>query len=288
MVAPAGPVPSKALALGVARLEARYQLVYDDGLFATAGFLAGNDERRLAELGRALGDPTIRAIFCARGGYGTMRLLPRLDVGPLVRDPRPFIGFSDVTALHALLLCHEVVSIHGPVVTQLGKLGEEDAAALFQVLEEPTPPEPWRGLIPLSAPPAHAVATGPLVGGNLELITRLLGTPYLPPLDGAVLALEEVAERPYRLDRSLTQLELAGVWNRVAAVVVGDLTRCDPVGDEPAPEAVLRERLERLPIPVLAQAPFGHGSRNRAFAHGAQVRVDAHAGTLTFLEAAVV
>jgi muramoyltetrapeptide carboxypeptidase len=280
-------VPSKALALGAARLAARYELVYDEGLLATQGFLAGSDERRLAELDRALGDPTIRAIFCARGGYGTMRLLPRLDLGPLVRDPRPLIGFSDVTALHAALLCQEVLSIHGPVVTQLGKLGDEDVTALLQLLEDPAPPEPWHGLTPLSAPPARPVATGPLVGGNLELITRLLGTPYLPSLDGAVLALEEIGERPYRLDRSLTQLELAGVWDRVAAVVVGDLIRCDPVGDDPAPEAVLRERLERLPVPVLAQAPFGHGSRNRAFAHGAQVRVDARAGSLTFLEGAV-
>lgn len=287
MVAPAGPVPPSALAAGLARLGARYQLVYDDGVLATQGHLAGSDERRLAELERALTDPTIRAIFCARGGYGTMRLLPRLDLGPLVRDPRPLIGFSDVTALHAALLCKDVVSIHGPVVTQLGKLGEEDATALYRLLEDPTPPEPWHGLTPLAAPPDRSVATGPLVGGNLELVTRLLGTPYLPPLDGAVLALEEVGERPYRLDRALTQLELAGVWDRVAAVVVGDLIQCVPVGDEPAPEVVLRERLERLSIPVLAQAPFGHGSRNRAFAHGTQVQVDARAGSLTFLEGAV-
>lgn len=286
-MAPAGPVPSNALALGAARLGARYQLRYDDGVLATQGYLAGSDERRLAELERALGDPTLRAIFCARGGYGTMRLLPRLDLGPLVRDPRPLVGFSDVTALHAAVLCQDVVSIHGPVVTQLGKLGEEDAAALFRLLEDPTPPEPWRGLTSLSAPPARSVATGPLVGGNLEIVTRLLGTPYLPSLDGVVLALEEVNERPYRLDRALTQLELAGVWDRVAAVVVGDLTRCTPVGDEPAPEVVLRERLERLPIPVLSQAPFGHGSRNRAFAQGTEVQVDARAGCLTFLEGAV-
>lgn len=281
-------MPAQALAPGTARLGARYELAYDDGVFATQGFLAGSDERRLAELDRVLRDPTIRAIFCARGGYGTMRLLPRLDLGPLVRDPRPFVGFSDVTALHATLLREGVVSIHGPVVTQLGKLGEEDVTALYRLLEDPTPPEPWRGLTALAAPPGRSVATGPLVGGNLELVTRLLGTPYLPPLDGAVLALEEIGEQPYRLDRSLTQLELAGVWERVAAVVIGDLIRCAPVGNEPTPEEVLRERLGRLPIPVLAQAPFGHGSRNRAFAHGTEVRVDATAGSVTFLEGAVV
>jgi muramoyltetrapeptide carboxypeptidase len=290
VIAPSGVVDEGRLQAGIKVLEGwGLRVEVGSAVLAREAYLAGSDTARLADLQAMLDDDRVRAIFCARGGYGTMRLLPRLDLGPLVRDPRPFIGFSDVTALHAALLLQGVVGIHGPVVTQLGKVEEEDVTALYRLLEDPTPPEPWRGLTTLAAPSGRSVATGPLVGGNLELVTRLLGTPYLPPLDGAVLALEEIGERPYRLDRSLTQLELAGVWERVAAVVVGDLIGCAPVGgDGPAPEEVVRERLERLPVPVLAQAPFGHGGRNRAFAHGAEVRVDAIAGSLTFLEGAVV
>ena len=121
------------------------------------------------------------------------------------------------------------------------------------------------------------------------MLTRLVGTPFMPPLDGALLALEEVGERPYRLDRQLTHLAQAGILGRVAGVVVGDLIACEGKAGEITPSAdeVVRERLERLGIPVVAGAPFGHARRHRAFAHGARATLDADAGTLTFLDGAV-
>jgi len=283
-VAPAGPVPRDAFAAGAAILAGRYSLVHDERIFTRAGYLAGDDDARAAELAAALADPEVEAIFCARGGYGLMRILDRLDAAALARAPKLIVGFSDVTALHAWAARAGVASLHGPVVTQLGRVPAEDAAALFALCESPAPPAPLGGLRALHG----GRGEGPLVGGNLEMISRLVGTPYALPLDGAVLFLEDVGERPYRIDRQLTQLRLAGALDRLAGVVLGDFVGCvEKDGTGPDAEAVLAERLGARGIPVLAGAPIGHGERNRALPHGARARVDAAAGTLEFLEGAV-
>jgi len=287
VVAPAGPVPRDAFDAGAAILGARYTLVHDERIFARHGFLAGEDDARADELGRALADPAIEAIFCARGGYGLMRILPRLDAAAFARAPKLVVGFYDVTALHAWAARAGVVSLHAPVVTQLGKLPPDDAAALFALAESPSPPAPLTGLRAIAGP-SRAAVEGPLVGGNLEILSRLVGTPWALPLDGALLFLEEVGERPYRIDRQLTQLELAGALERLAGVVLGDFIGCaEKDGSPPDAETVLVERLGARGIPVVAGAPIGHGSRNRAMPHGARVRLDAAAGTLEFLEPAV-
>lgn len=296
LIAPAGPVPREAFEVGRALLAERYALRFDEsGLFTRTGYLAGSDERRLDELGAALLDRHVRAIVCARGGYGITRLLDKLPPDLLRLDPKPLVGFSDITALHAACLRAGLVSVHAPVVTQLGKLDEPAATAaqLILRLESPEPQAPWTGLSVL----ARGTATGLAVGGNLEVLSRLLGTPWLPPLDGAVLFLEEVAERGYRLDRLLTHLGAAGVFSRVGAVVLGDFVDCDAPDGSTTAADILRERLAHLPIPVVAGGPFGHGRRNRPFAHGALCRVeargdadggiDASGGTVEFLEGAV-
>ena len=290
VVAPAGPVPRDAFAAGAAILGARYTLVHDERIFARDGFLAGSDDERAAELTRALADPTIDAIVCARGGYGLLRILDRLDGAAFARAPKLIIGFSDVTALHAWAWRAGVTSLHAPIVTQLGKLPADDAAALFAACESTTPPPPLTGLQPVAggATGATVAVEGPLVGGNLEMLTRLVGTPWALPLDGALLFLEEVGERPYRIDRQLTQLRLAGALDRLAGIVLGDFIGCaEKDGSAPDAAAVLAERLAGRGIPVVAGAPIGHGARNRTIPHGARARLDAAAGTLTFLEPAV-
>jgi muramoyltetrapeptide carboxypeptidase len=284
VVAPSGPVPRDRFAAGEELLEARYDLRLTDRIFDRAGLFAGDDVARLAELELALRDPTVRAVWCARGGQGLLRLVAALPRGLLGDEPKPIVGFSDVTVLHAFAAAEGVVSIHGPVVTQLVELGEGDVTALFELLESPVPPPPLAGETPVVA----GSAEGPLLGGNLEVLTRLLGTGHFPPTDGAVLLLEEVGERPYRIDRQLTQLGLAGVLDRLSGVVVGDLIRCgEPSGDGPSAEEVVVERLERLGIPLVLGVPIGHGARNRAVPLGARVRLDGATGVLTFLEAAV-
>jgi muramoyltetrapeptide carboxypeptidase len=289
VVAPAGPVPRDAFDAGAAILGARYTLVHDERIFARQGYLAGDDDARAAELSRALADPTIAGVFCARGGYGLMRILARLDAAAFARAPKLVVGFSDVTALHAWAARAGVVSLHGPVVTQLAKLPAEDAASLFALAEATSPAPPLTGLRALAgAASSGAAVEGPLVGGNLEVLSRLVGTPWALGLDGAVLFLEEIGERPYRIDRQLTQLELSGALDGLAGVVIGDFVGCaEKDGSAPDAETVLVERLGRRGIPVVAGAPIGHGSRNRAIPHGARVRLDPAAGTLEFLEAAV-
>lgn len=285
MPAPAGPVPREAFLAGLRILEARYRVVHDDGVFCRTGYLAGDDARRAAELNRYLADPDVRAIHCARGGYGIMRILPALDAAALRRAPL-IVGFSDVTALLAWAWARAGVrGVHGPNVTQLAAVPAADQAALWRLLEDPAPPGLWAtGLTRVTG----GVARGPLVGGNLEVLSRLVGTDTLPSLRGAILFLEEVGERPYRLDRTLTHLALAGALAGVAGVLVGDLVKCDePDGSGPGPTEVVAERLATLGVPVCLGMPAGHGARNRALPLGAPAVLDADAGTLELLEGAV-
>jgi muramoyltetrapeptide carboxypeptidase len=285
-------VPRESFLRGAEILGRRYKLVYEDGLFAREGFLAGPDERRAAELRAALLDPDARAIVMARGGYGLTRILPFVDPA-LLRDrrepasPVPLVGFSDGTALLGWAARAGVVAIHGPVVTQLPALSDLDHQSLFQALEDPAP----RLLLHELDPLVPGRVQGPLYGGNLEVFSRLIGTPYLPDLGGAILFLEDLGERPYRVDRLITHLDGAGVFSAVSGVVLGAFSGClEPEATRagsPTVEEVLEERLGRLAIPVVMGGAFGHGSRNVALPHGALVELDTRFGTLTALEGAV-
>ncbi len=288
VIAPSGPVPRAGFLAGVEILGRRYKLRYDEeALFASEGYLAGSDERRLAELLAALTDPDARAVVMARGGYGLLRILPFLDPAVLRANPRPLVGFSDGTALLAYAARAGVAAVHGPVVTQLAGLPAADHAALFRLLEEPAPGVVLQGLDAL----VPGRARGRLVGGNLEVFSRLVGTPYLPDLDGAILFIEDLGERPYRIDRLITALDLAGVFGALAGVVVGDFSACiepEPTrASSPPVGAVLVERLSRLTIPVVMGGLFGHGTRNLALPYGATCEIDTRHGALVALEGAV-
>jgi muramoyltetrapeptide carboxypeptidase len=287
VIAPSGPVARDAFAAGAAILGARYQLRYDDGIFTRAGYLAGPDERRLAELEAAFADPDARAVVMARGGYGLLRLLPFVDPELWQRRPLPLVGFSDGTALLAARAQAGVVSIHGPVITQLANVATADQRALFERLEQPAPALVLDGLQEL----VPGRARGPLLGGNLEVFSRLIGTPFLPDVDGAILFFEDVGEQPYRIDRLLTHLDLAGVFGAASAVVLGDFSDCRAPeatrAHTPTADEVLVERLGRLAIPVALGGGFGHGGANRALPYGALCEVDTRQGTLAALEGAV-
>lgn len=288
VIAPSGPIFPDAFAAGAGVLGERYRLRYEPAvLFAADGFLAGSDEQRLAALIGAIADDDARAVIMGRGGYGLLRIVARLDPALLRRHPKPIVGFSDGTVLLARAAQAGVAAIHGPVVTQLARLSADDRAALFALLESPEPCK-LLGELETLVPGA---ASGPLLGGNLEVLSRLVGTPILPDLDDAILFLEDVGERPYRLDRLLTHLELAGIFARVAGVVVGDLVGCEEPAESrltsPSATDVVRERLRRLPIPVVLGGRFGHGERNRALPYGVPATLDANAGTLAALDGAV-
>lgn len=287
VVAPSGPVPRAGFMAGVERLAARYDVRYDEGLFSRQGYLAGDDERRLGELRSALLDPAARAVHMARGGYGLGRILPFLDPEWLRARPVPLVGFSDGTTLLAYAARAGVVAVHGPVVTQLGGLPAGDGLGLIRLLEEPDPGILLAELEVL----VPGRARGRLIGGNLEVFSRLVGTPFLPDVSDAILLIEDLGERPYRVDRLLTHLDLAGVFSAVQGVVVGDFSGCvEPEAtraNSPTASEVIEERLGRLAIPVVTGAAVGHGSRNVAVPLGALVELDALNGTLTALEGAV-
>jgi muramoyltetrapeptide carboxypeptidase len=274
VVAPASPFEPAALEAGLAVLRDALGLHprLRSDITSRRGYLAGDDARRLEEWREAVADPEARAIFCARGGYGSMRLLAAIDPAPLLARPKLLVGFSDVTALHALLNRAGLATVHGPVVTQLGRAPVEAVAHLAALLFGGAPhPGAWEAPAPGAGLAGGATLTpgraaGPLLGGSLAMLAHLCGTPFFPPLDGAILVLEDVGERPYRLDRCLTQLGLAGALRQVAGVAVGQLTGCDD-GDGAAAEAV-RGLVRALGVPAAEGFPFGHEDRNLALPLG--------------------
>ncbi len=279
VVSPSGAVDSEALDVGLAWCAARYRVSLGAAARERAGFLAGADDARAADVTAALRDRSVRAVVAARGGYGATRLLDGSAgrwVTALRDDPKPLVGFSDITALHAVWSRAGVRSVHGTMVLGLGRCGGDDE--LVAVLEGAVP-TPWTGLQAWSA----GDVTGVAAGGNLALLAALVGTPWQLDLRGRVLFLEEIGEAPYRVDRMLTTLRSSGALDGVSGVVLGEFIKCEPGRDGFTVEEVLRERLGSLGVPVLAGAPFGHGASHRPWVQGARVTLRGD-GTVTFEE----
>lgn len=296
IVAPAGPVKPERLRRGLDRLGDTFRIRLAPTLTTAraAGvpsYLAASDVQRADELAAMLADPDVRGIVLARGGYGLTRILSLLDPDVLRRDPKPIVGFSDGTALLAWAHASGVRGIHGPMIVQLGELPEPDVAHLVALLTEPRAPgaRPW----PLICS-GSGIVRGPLVTANLTLASMLVGTPWPLPLTGAIALLEEIGEKPYELDRYLTQLTLTGELAKPSAVVLGDLTRCEdlnpPTGEPDPADAAVRTVVERVTSagkPCAIGAPVGHGNRNEAVPFGAACELDLDRGVLAILESAV-
>lgn len=282
VVAPAGPVSPEALA-AVPALYARHGLRVRlfPACHAHTGYLAGPDALRLADLHAALADDDVAAIHCLRGGYGAMRILDAIDTDLVRTKPKLLIGYSDITALHALWASEGLPSLHAPMpASDLIKPGREaDEAALFDALLGGL--RAGSVLAPTlepHTPRTTGTAEGTLIGGNLSLVAALMGTPWAWNPHRAILFLEDVSEEPYRVDRYLAQLRLGGVLGAVAGVVLGSFT------EEDYPLALLKETFESLGKPVLGGWPTGHGTPNRPLPMGLRARLDATAGTVTLLE----
>ncbi|MBX3426112.1 MAG: LD-carboxypeptidase [Pirellulales bacterium] len=286
--APAGVVPRERLERALARISARGFRVKTYGdLFRERGYLAGDDDARAAELNAALADPETTAVMPARGGYGCARLVDRLDYAAVRRRPKLVAGFSDLTAIHAALAAQTgLATLHSPNLVD-GWGGEEpptewveesfwQAAGLvsgvFGELTAP-PPQAAAGLATLRS----GVAEGPLIGGNAAVFAGLTGSPYMPDFAGAILFLEDVGERPYRLDRMLAQMRLAGLLDKLAGVLLGQFTDCDEAPDNPslALSEVWDDYFGSLGVPVLAGYPTGHVRDNATLPLGTSVRIDA-------------
>lgn len=276
LIAPAGPA-----ALDVEKAEQwmrnrGYGLRIYPGVYERDGYLAGSDKTRLADLHSAFADPDIDAIFCLRGGYGTPRLLDSLDFGLLRANPKPFVGYSDITALHLAINRYAgFVTFHGPMLNAdlLGDKQPPTESSLFSLL---------RGQLGAGSELAHPVAfplttlepgiaRGRLQGGNLSMIAAVMGTPFEIDAQGIILFIEDVNEPIYRIDRLLTHLRLAGKLAQVAGVLVGDVAGVDSM----ALERLLKQTFAPLGVPVLSGWRSGHCDPNLTLPLGALVRLDA-------------
>jgi muramoyltetrapeptide carboxypeptidase len=271
VVAPSSPQEDRdELWPGLAWLRARYRLRMSPGVLERHGYLAGSDERRRAEIARAMLDPEAKAIVVMRGGYGAMRIATDLPWAEFARAPKWIVGFSDVSALHAMAWRSGVGSVHAPNAASLGRASPEVRAAWLAAIERPRAAVTWSGLRVLH----RGVARGSIAGGNLSILHAMAAAGRLAFPAGAVVALEDVSEAPYRVDRMLTSLLLGGYLENASAVVFGSFERCGAETDPAALDALLLERTSGLGVPVLAGAPFGHGAHNLAFVQGAEAAVD--------------
>ena len=284
VIAPAGPAPAEAVAQVPALIERMgYVPRLFPGCHERLPFLAGSDARRRQDFMDAFTDPGIDAVICLRGGYGSGRLLDQIDWPVVFAHKKLFIGYSDISALQAQFTNAGLVTFHGPMLTsdliRSPYTPEELGYDLFRTgLSAGTT---WKPDLEPSLFTQAGRTSGKLVGGNLSLITSLLGTPYALDLRDAVLFLEEVGEVPYRIDRYLQQLRHAGALDQVRGFVLGRFN------DAESPADVLAEYLTPLRKPVLGGWPAGHGVGARVLPLGVPVEVDATAGALTFLETVI-
>lgn len=292
LIAPASPYDRDELAAGIQRLEAAGFTVDDVGEHRAAGHLvAARADQRLDELHRALADPGVAAILAIRGGYGVMHLLDRVDWSLAAAHPKVVVGLSDITPLlNGLFERAGLMALHGPVAVGLG--GRTDDESVERLLRAMTSTDPLPSLDADGGTEEFCLspgrARGRICGGNLSLVAATVGTPYQLRTRGRILLLEDVGEPPYRIDRLLTQLRLAGMLQAAAAIGFGEMVGCEaPEGVPYRLRDVVRDAVADLPMPVLWGLPFGHGSRNWAFPIGARATLDAEAGIVEFHEAAV-
>ena len=302
-IAPAGDLSEERIARAKSRLEARgYRVKMRKDLFAKEGYLAGSDKRRAKELMQAFLDPQVKAVFTGRGGYGTMRILDRLDYEKIRANPKILLGFSDITGLHlALNRQAGLVTFHSP--TSFWQLDDEvegmEPFTQQYLLRATTVGDQAAGGgytidIPEGAPQPEALgkgrAQGRLAGGNLSMISALEGTPFAIDTRDAILVIEDTREAPYRIDRMLRQLQLGGKLDTLRGAVLGQFTRNydreeDQMTEDPrfTVDGVLRQYFEPLGIPVLMNYPVGHSPFNATLPLGGQVEVDADQGVLRIL-----
>lgn len=301
LVAPASAPPNPAVIdraeASLARLGFKVKL--GANVRRRNGFLAGTDRERAGDLMAMFLDRRVRAVLCLRGGYGTARILSRLDFEKIRAHPKILIGYSDITSLHcAFLTKANLISFHGPMLnSELSReeLPEFTRQSFLRTLMEARPAQSLlqnynRRTVSVIQ---EGVVTGRLVGGNLSILCSSLGTPYQPAFRGRILFFEDIGESPYRFDRMLTHLLNAGLLQQVAGVAIGINRNCrDPKArrtneHRQSLHEVFTERLTPLKVPVVVGLPFGHIRYNATLPVGILARLDACQGDLLLREAAV-
>jgi muramoyltetrapeptide carboxypeptidase len=298
LVAPAGFITESQLERSIGHLEMLgFRVVYNERIFARHGYFAGDDATRARDLESMFADPVVKGIFCVRGGYGSIRIIPYLDFEVIRDNPKALIGFSDITALsYVLFVKTGLVTFHG--VTAATSFNEYTTENFRRVLVDPS--------LPAELYPADEErteneyklmvirggrATGRLVGGNLSIMVSMLGTPYDIDMSGKLVFIEEVREEPYRIDRMLTQMRKAGKFTNAAGIVLGVFRDCEAREEESngfSLMEVLYDRLYDLEIPVIYGMSFGHIVNKLTFPVGINTELNTVYRRLTLLEEAVL
>jgi muramoyltetrapeptide carboxypeptidase len=290
IVAPAGTVNQlESLNRGISTLERLgFRVRYDERILQSWRYLAGSDDARAAELMAAFEDSSINAIIGLRGGYGCSRLIPLLSERRLRSHPKVFMGFSDLTTLHLYFRRRfGWVTVHGPMAASpaLWEMEDEQKDHLVSMWTDPE----YRPTLafPQLETWAPGVAEGTLIGGCLAIVVASVGTSYEIKTEGKILFLEDQGEHPYRLDRMLTQLKLAGKLQALAGVLLGTFKDCEPTEESYSAADTLREILLELKIPIIGNFPAGHGMQNWALPFGSRVQIDANTCSIKFLDGLV-
>lgn len=282
IVAPASPPSDRTkIEKGIEYLLHKgFQVVRGASINNSDGYLAGTDEQRAADINAMFADPAVDAIICLRGGYGSGRILPLLDYPVIQRNPKIFVGYSDITALHAALWAKcRLLTFAGPMVAADFWKGLDDVTehAFWQLLTKPQ--SRYRLYHTELAPGARCLVPGmcegTLLGGNLAVLMTVIGTPYEPKWEQAILVVEDVGENVYKIDRMLSHLTNAGVLKRIGALIFGRFTSIPDDGQSRELDAVLREYTQPLGIPAICNFPVGHDNPKITLPMGAHVRLNA-------------
>jgi muramoyltetrapeptide carboxypeptidase len=302
VIVPAGPLNRERIDQALDRIRQRgFQVKTYGDIYRSQGYLAGDDRARADELMAAFADPETNSVWCARGGYGVARLLKLIDFDVIRRNPKVFVGFSDISVLHTAIQQRAgLITFHGPNLQDgFGKsddMSPANEAALWRAVLADQQTATGGYLIETTSADTGefrtvvgGTAVGRLTGGNLAVICGLMGTPFEPETAGRILFLEDVSERVYRIDRYLAQLSLAGKLQSAAGILLGTFSyeNDEPADSQAAVAALLDEYCSGLEIPVLAGFPAGHAQYNLTLPMGANMEVDADACTVKLLESAV-
>lgn len=294
IVAPAGPVKKSRLEQGAASLrKLGFTPVFAENIYDRSGYLAGEDSDRLEGLNRMFADPRISGIICARGGFGSIRILEDVDYKPIRQNPKVFVGYSDITLLHLAIykLCH-LVTFHGPMLAvDFYKLSAYNRKYFLKAVSSTAPVGKiqnssrlgrWKVISP-------GRASAPILGGNLTLLTRLLGTKYEPDFRNKLLFLEDLREEPYKVDSMLGQLKMAGILKQVKGVVLAEFIDSQPSKKASfSLEEVFRYYFAKAPYPVIHPVSCGHGADKITMPLGVKASLDTRMGIFSIDQAGVV
>jgi muramoyltetrapeptide carboxypeptidase len=297
VVSPASPILDPRIVLDAqAYLESLgYEVRFSDHANTRWGYAAGRPEARARDIEAAFADPEVHAVFALNGGHAAYMVLRHLDYDVIAANPKPFVGFSDITHLHSAIAAETgLVTFWGPVAGQLGRAVPFTRTGLWRAIGETEPV----GVVDPSGPPARplvaGVATGELVGGTSSILSALLGTPWAVDTRGKILLIEDVAEEPCRVHRYLTHLLHAGKLDECNGICLAEFVNCQPQTIRPlwhgpslTLEDVFEDVIEPLGIPTIYGLPLGHGPLLQTVPLGVHARLDATAGRLEILEAGV-